>query len=160
MITNTCLTGGSFDVAPVDGDLEEPRPAPFELGAEPRSLAAVFVGAGDDEERFVGAGVWVAVSAGVGVGVDSDTAAGGSPADVGDAAEIALATGRISFSRGRADADVSSTRDPVTSPMITPKPRKTSTSSTHTRGEGRVRPRLTSIASTRLMLERQRRRPG
>jgi hypothetical protein len=92
--------------------------------------------------------------------VDSDTVAGGSLAEAGDVAEIAVAPGRISFSWGRADADVSSTRDFVTSPMIIPKPRKTSTSSTHTRGEGRVKPRLTSISSTRLMLERHRRRPG
>jgi hypothetical protein len=156
------LTGGSFEAAAVDGDPEEPRPPPLELGAEPRPFAAVFVDPDEDGERFVGAGAWVAVGAGVtvGVGVDSDTAAGGSPAAAGDVAAIEVAAGRISFSRGRADADVSSTRDPVTSPRITPKPRKTSTSSTHTRGEGRVRPRLTSVPSTRLMLERQQRRPG
>jgi hypothetical protein len=109
MITNTCLTGGSFELdSPAAGPVD-PLAGWLELGdgevLPPPDVAG--------EVDFCG---WVAAGAGSGVG--SEVAAGGSApdsaaegdedeeGDVGEAdvARAEEAAGRMSFRRGRAEA--------------------------------------------------------
>jgi hypothetical protein len=136
MITNTCLTGGSFEVEPPDEDPGDPLLPLGELGD-----VVFFVDLGDEvlELDFE-------EPAGVGVGVDSDSVGGGSLTGDEEASGVEVeargaAGGRISVRDGRVDAArVSSTREPAAPPRITPKPRNTSTSSADTLGGGSVRP--------------------
>ena len=97
----------------------------------------------DEPEVEAGA----AGAAGPGVGVDS-ARGGGSLVDSaeGDVCGAGgAARGITTLRRERAEAaNVSRARDPAAPPRITPKPRKTSTSSADTRGDGSVNPSANS----------------
>ena len=166
MITNTCLTGGSFVAEPPAAELEvlpsepevlpsepevlpsEPEVLPSEpevLPSEPEVLPLELDGA------FAAAFVVLPAAAGAGVGSDSDAEDEGSPpgaegedsdvdVDVDAEAEApdGPEAGSTTFRGERAAASVP-TREPATLPRSTPKPRNTSTSSAETRGGGSLR---------------------
>jgi hypothetical protein len=143
MITNTCLSGGSFFAGPLADSLEPPSEEPPLEAEEPPSeldepLEPVLELAG-----VLAAGVLLLV-----VGVGSDSVAGGSLLEVEEedseavevGAEEADAGAVTIFTGERVEASVSSTPELATLPSSTPKPRNTSTSSTETGRDGSRRP--------------------
>lgn len=141
MITNTCLTGGSFVADPPPADPDDRLPAPEDPLCVP------------DEPplELDGACAWVVFALAAGTGVGSGSAAGGSLPEAADSGSVAEAepeagapdgaeAGSTTFRGERADASVSFTAEPAASPRIAPKPRNTSTSSAEIRGEGSLKP--------------------
>src|ERR1700677_3500993 len=144
MITNTCLTGGSFELEPPEAGVVDP-PSPLPLPPPPAPLPPEPDGEKDlPEAGFVAAeGV---LAGAVADGVGSELAVGGSLA-VGEAASgvvvvaaAGAAGGRISFTcRPASAASVSCAGEAVTLPIRIPNPRNASTSTAQTRGDGSER---------------------
>jgi len=145
MITNTCLTGGSFELEPPGAGAEDPLlppppPPPPELDGEEDlpepDLAPAEAGVEEAPADEVDS------EAAEGVGSDPAEAEGGSLVEGEEASGIGVAAvgaagGRTSLTCLPEDAaSVSCTEEPATSPMRTPKPRNISTSTAETREEG------------------------
>ena len=156
MITNTCLTGGSFELEPPEAGVLDP---PLPLPPPPLPLPLPLEPDGEEDLPEAGfvpvAGVVVGAAAD---GVGSELAAGGSLA-AGEAASGVVAVvvaagaaagGRISFTcRPASAASVSCTGEAVTLPIRTPNPRNASTSTAQTRGDGSERSPTRSLGRGR-----------
>jgi hypothetical protein len=147
MITNTCLTGGSFELEVLGAGADDPLlPAPSLLPLPAPALDGEEAPVTDFAPDLAGVEAGVEVAAD---GVGSDSAGGGSLGDDGEASGVEVgvevdavgaADGRISFTCRASEASVSCTGEPTTPPRTTPKARNINTSAAEIRDEGSARP--------------------